>query len=67
MTYAAELGSQGLDAEDTMTRIQVFQVTKGCDEGEAQPLADQTCPFVPELSYYHVFSVHKGRTIIFFL
>ena len=64
VTYAAYLGSQGLDAEDTMTRIQVFQVAKACNEDEAQPLADHTVPFIPELSYYRVFSVHKGRALL---
>ena len=60
--YAAEIGSKGLDVEESLSRIQVFQVAKvTCDsEDEAQKLADQTVPFIPELSFYRVFSVHRG-------
>lgn len=61
--YAGELGQKGLDMDQILTRLEVFKETKVIScmcETEVQKLADLPIPFIPELSYFGVVSIHKG-------
>ena len=49
--------------EQILTRLEVFKETRViscmCEE-EVQKLADLPIPFIPELSFFRVVSIHKG-------
>lgn len=56
----AEVESKGLDAEEPLSCLEVFQNMGHTSVSAIQGLCDMASAFLPELSYHHDLSIQKG-------